>query len=295
MKAAVLTGAAGFSGAVLTETLVKEGYRVYALVRPGGAHNERLRSLPEESCILTECGLDEYASLPELLPELPGAFFFHLALKGGQTPEEQEKNVLYAEAALRAAHALGCSRFIAAGSQAEYGVVDTDVIETEELPPWPVTAYGKAKVEACNRTKALAGELGIDWVWGRIFSLIGKYEPSGRMLPDLYHSLKRGEDFHLSSCAQNWDYLDVCDAARAFVALAERGKDGEIYNIANGDFRPLREYTEMVREALSSGARIIYGDDPDPFISLQPSVKKIKKHTGWVPERSFYDSLRDYD
>ncbi len=293
MKDCIVTGAAGFAGTALTETLVEEGYRVYAVVRPGGMHNARLEGLSH--CISVECDISGYDKLPKLIPYLPGAFFFHLAHSGGKRDEEQERNVLFSETALRSAKLLGCSRFIATGSQAEYGAVGKDVSETEELPLRPVTAYGRAKVAACGRTKALSGELGIEWIWGRIFSLIGKYEPAGRMLPDLYRAMKRGEDFHLSSCAQNWDYLDVYDAARALIALAERGINGEIYNIARGDYRPLREYTERLKKAVSSGGEILYGEDPEPFISLQPSVEKLKKHTGWSPERSFFDSLKDYE
>ncbi len=292
MRNCIVTGAAGFAGAALTETLLAEGYRVYAVVRPGGSHNERLSGL--ENCVCTECDIASLDKLPGLLPEMPGAVFFHLALRGGKSQEEQDRNIGYAGDALRAAAALGCRRFVCTGSQAEYGVVDRDVLETEELPCSPVTPYGKAKLSACRQTKALASDLGTEWVWGRIFSLIGKYEPPGRMLPDLYRAMKRGEDFHLSSCRQNWDYLDVFDGARAIIALGERGHDGEIYNIARGDFRPLREYTEALREEVALGGEIHYGEDPVPFISLQPSVEKLKDHTGWYPRRSFSDSLRDY-
>lgn len=43
-KVAVVTGAAGFTGAVLVERLRERGIEVYALVRPGSPHNDRLNS-----------------------------------------------------------------------------------------------------------------------------------------------------------------------------------------------------------------------------------------------------------
>jgi len=114
------------------------------------------------------------------------------------------------------------------------------------------------------------------------------------MLPDLYAHLMDGKEMELSSCRQNWDYLDVYDAADAFISLAERGGNGEIYNVANGDYRPLIEYTEMLKKMIAPEVNISYGKDPEPFVSLQPSIEKIKEDTGWTPKKSFEDSVKDY-
>ena len=135
----------------------------------------------------------------------------------------------------------------------------------------------------------------MDWIWARLFSVIGKYEPRGRMLPDLYDSLKQKKGMRLSSSRQNWDFLDVRDAAEALVALAQFGRSGEIYNVANGKYCPLIEYTERLRRMINQSVRIEYGDDPSPYISLQPSVRKIHQDTGWVAKRSFEDSIRSYE
>ena len=43
MKKVIVTGAAGFTGTVLVERLVRLGYCVYAVVRPESEHNKRLR------------------------------------------------------------------------------------------------------------------------------------------------------------------------------------------------------------------------------------------------------------
>ncbi len=110
------------------------------------------------------------------------------------------------------------------------------------------------------------------------------------MLTQLIEAMKNGEEIRLSSCKQNWDYLEVRDGARAVIALMESGKPGEIYNIANGDYRPLKEYAEIVRTKYPKG-KIIYGDDPSPYVSLQPSIEKIRKDTGWKAEYRFEDSL----
>lgn len=293
MKRVIISGAAGFTGAVLTEECRKRNIECYVLVRPGSDHNSRL-DFSDSGLHVIEIDGTNIEKVPRLIPEKCDVFF-HLLWTDGKSMEEQKENIAITLSATETAKKCGCRRIVITGSQAEYGVVPSDKEQDESIQTSPITPYGMSKVEACKLSKAKAEEIGIEWVWGRIFSLIGKYEPRGRMLPDLFHSLKDGKEMSLSSCMQNWDYLDVYDAADALIALGEKGDSGEIYNIASGKYRPLREYTERVREIILPNANICYGADPDPFISLQPSVKKIMKDTGWKPVRSFEDSLRDYE
>ena len=297
MKNIVITGGTGFFGMNLVEELLERGYFLTVTVRPGSEHNQRLPA--SERLTVIENDIGEIEKLPKLLENRIGGpipeydTFYHLAWRGGRNDiEAQLENVRDSLKALETAALLGCKRFICSGSQAEYGV--TEGIITEEEPCCPVTAYGAAKASACYLTRVKAGQLGTDWIWGRIFSLIGKYEPFGRMLPDLIEKLRKGEEAHLSSCEQFWDYLDAKDAAKAFILLGEKGRAGEIYNVAAGARRKLREYVGETAEFFNKDAAIVYGDDPKPFISLRPSVEKLEKDTGWSPEIEFKRSLKWY-
>ena len=324
-KIAIVTGAFGFAGAGVTENLLSKGYRVYAVCREGSVHNDRF----EESSFLKKIllNMDEYDRIHEYVEaeDIKGAdhiLFFHLSWGGGRDDfEAQYANVeaslkamdSAAEIARMAREAVksegedysvkGTSaaeiiaadrkvRFMGIGSQAEYGVCQSVI--TEDTPLVPFTAYGSCKTAAYHLLKSKARILGIDFVWGRIFSLIGKYEPSGRMLPDLCHKLLAGQEINLSSCEQYWDYLDASDAAEAIVLMGEKGKNGESYNIASGDYRRLSEFVESAAKVLSADKNLIhYGAKADPFVSLQPSVDKLKRDTGFVPKISFEKSLRN--
>ncbi len=297
MKNIVITGGTGFFGINLVEALLEKGYFLTVTVRQGSEHNKRLPV--SERLTVIENDIEEIDRLPELLKNRFGNSlpdydtFYHLAWRGGRNDmAAQLKNVHDSLKALETAAALGCGRFICSGSQAEYGVKQG--IITEEETCCPVNAYGAAKASACLLTKVRAGQLGTGWIWGRIFSLIGKYEPYGRMLPDLIEKLKKGEEAALSSCEQYWDYLDAKDAAEAFILLGEKGREGEIYNIAAGARRKLREYVRETADYFNKDAAIVYGDDPKPFISLRPSVEKLEKDTGWSPRIEFKRSLKWY-
>ena len=290
MKKYIITGAAGFLGMNLVERLLREeNVHIYAVVRPNSPHNARL--IESERLTLVPADLSEYGHLGERIAE-PCDAFFHLAWQGGRYDfVAQYGNIADTLAALEAAVRLGCRRFIATGSQAEYG--PQTALITEETCPHPTDAYGAAKLAACALSRQRAADLGIEWIWARVFSLYGTYEPEGRMLPALVNSLRLEQPFALSSSgAQNWDYLYAADAADALLALAERGRAGEIYNIAHGGYRPLRYFIEAARQTIAPHCDVAYGAADADVFSLQPSVEKLCRDTGWRPVTDFVDGLR---
>ena len=306
MKIAVVTGAFGFAGANLVEELLACGYKVYAVGRKkASVHNDRFKE--QKNLVRVFYEMEEYDRLFEAISqEDKPDVFFHLAWGGGRDDfEAQYKNI---DGALKALDAAFCMneniRFVGIGSQAEYGVVTDEKEITEECALNPFSAYGACKTAAYYLLRKKAEILGVDFIWGRIFSLIGKYEPSGRMLPDLVMKLadyqkepyiKESQQICLSSCEQYWDYLDATDAARAIIALGEKGKPSQVYNIANGDYRPLKEFVLDAAKLVGTDASYIkFGDRVNPFVSLRPSVSKIKNDTGWEPVVSFSESIKEY-
>lgn len=287
MAKIVVTGAAGFTGYHVTKALLDREYKVVAVLRPNSAHNVRLNGMAVQ-CV--ELDMTDISRLSQYVENADA--FIHLAWQGERYDfAAQYANVSIAVQALETAASMGCKRFLATGSQAEYGR-QTDLI-TEDILPKPYCSYGTAKVAACYLTRNRAKQLGIDWLWGRIFSLYGKYEPEGRLIPDLVHAMQQKKEFHMTSGQQNWDYLDERDAASAIVALLERGRAGEIYNIANGDYHPLRFFTDQVASHYGAEDCIVYGEGNGQSVSLQPSVEKISQDTGWKPQVKFMQGILD--
>ncbi len=288
MSKAVVTGAAGFAGFGVTKELLDRGYEVYAVLRPGSEHNARLASLTGNlrAFELDQTDFDKIADCVGKSCDL----FFHLAWSGGRDDfEAQRINVDNCLKALESAGKLQCNKFIGIGSQAEYGICD--IIISEDVAPAPINAYGAAKTAAMYLSKRRAEQLDIEWVWGRIFSLYGDFEPSGRMLPDLIDSLILNKDIYLSNCEQYWDYLHVLDAAKAIALLGEKGHSGEIYNIANGSYRPLKAFVEEAKGLFDYKGKITYGGKANPFISLKPDITKLTEHTSWKPEIGFSEGV----
>ena len=291
MKKCIVTGAAGFTGCNLVERLLAAGYFVYCVVRENSAHNKRLENLANVQLVYAD--LAEYKNLYQQIQE-PCEVFFHLAWQGGRYDfAAQYQNVEDTLGVLEAAKKIGCKRFVCTGSQAEYG--PQKGLITEETCPHPIDAYGSAKLAACILTRQRAMDLGIEWIWGRIFSLYGKYEAETRMLPALVKSLRENKDFQMATDGrQNWDYLYVSDGAEALIALLEKGKTGEIYNIAHGNYRMMREFVGLVEKFVGNTACVVYDETNISLYSLQPSSEKLKRDTGWLPQVEFCSGLEFY-
>ena len=283
-----MTGAAGIIGVVLAECLLHRGYQVYAVVRPGSPHNSRILEHP--NLILVPLLLKDIEKLPGCITS-PCDAMIHLAWSSARNDFVlQHESFEYAWKVVDVAKTIGCKRFLGIGSQAEYGI--RHKVTDEESPLCPITPYGAFKAAAFHVTKIRAEQQNIGWIWGRIFSAYGGYEPKTSLLSYLISSLKSGKEPMLTEATQLWDYLYVEDAAEAILALLEHGKDGNAYNIANGDVHPLRYFVEQVREHIAPKIAVHYGGKADLAISLIPSVEKIQQDTGWKAKVSFREGIR---
>ena len=121
MKKIIVTGATSMIGTALIEECVKQNVEVYAVIRSSSGKQSRL---PDSSLIhLIDCSLETLDHLPELIPAGCDTFY-HIAWGNtgenrNRSTELQSRNISYTLDAVRVANALGCKRFIGAGSQAE--------------------------------------------------------------------------------------------------------------------------------------------------------------------------------
>ena len=134
MKKIVVTGATSMIGSALIEECVKHDIEVYAVLRSTSGKQDRL---PDSSLVhLIDSSLETLEELPELIPQGCDTFY-HIAWGNtgenrNRSTELQSRNIGYTLAAVRAANALGCKRFIGAGSQAEYGPMDVEKISQSD-------------------------------------------------------------------------------------------------------------------------------------------------------------------
>lgn len=286
-KGVVVTGATSMIGIALIEECVKNNIPVAAIIRP---HTKRISRLPKTNLItIYESELSELSNVD--IPSGLWDVFYHLAWSdtGKDTrdnPNLQEKNIKYTLDAVNLAKKLGCTTFIGAGSQAEYGPVDGVI--SPDTKTNPVIAYGMAKEAARMLSSRLCDIYGIKHIWGRIFSVYGRYDNEGTMLVYAIKKLLSGEMAEFSTGSQPWDYLNEYDAGRALYLLGKSENAKGTYCIAFGKSRPLKEYILELGRQLGAVDRLIFakqGEKKD--VGIQADIDKLKRDTGFVPEVSF--------
>ncbi len=296
MNRAIITGATGSIGIALIGELLARQTEVLVLCREGSARN---RNIPHHPLITIKyCSLDELTLLENDTGKCYDVWF-HFAWEGtmGETRNDmylQHRNVKYTLDAVTAAERFSCGTFIGAGSQAEYGRVEGAL--NSATPPFPENGYGIGKLCAGQMSRILCEQKGMKHIWTRILSVYGPYDNQNTMIMSAIGKLLRGEVPAFTKCEQKWDYLYSKDAARAFVDLAERGRDGKVYCIGSGKALPLSDYIIRLRDAICPGAELGIGQipyGPRQVMYLCADITELEEDTGFHPVYTFEEGIRD--
>lgn len=296
LRSAVITGPTGAIGTALCNLLSRRDIPVYAVVRPGSPRAEHLHEF--RAVTVVACDLSELSALPAILKDTKADAFFHLAWaktagEGRNDMDTQIRNIQYTIDACRAAAALGCTVFVGAGSQAEYGRVDHPL--TPDTPCFPENGYGMAKLCAGQMSRTECERLGLDHVWARILSVYGPYDGESALIPTLVRSLLRGKTLPLTAGEQLWDYLYADDAAQALLSLALSGRNGAVYPVGSGKALPLKEYLMQLRDAIDPSLPLSFGALPygeKQVMHLQADLSGINRDTGFSPQTDFAAGIR---
>jgi len=189
---------------------------------------------------------------------------------------------------------------VSACSSAEYGHVPPAAIPvTEEQPFWPLHPYGISKV--C--LDLLAREYFLDYkipaVNLRLFNTTGPGKTSDapsdfvRQLVRIKMGLQPPV-IEVGNLKPHRAFLDVDDTVRGFYLAALKGKHGEAYNLCA---TKTHEIGELLRTAIRlSGVKAEIRPVPrlmrpsDEKI-IFGSTGKIRKDTGWKPQKSIEQTL----
>lgn len=295
MKKAVITGATGLIGLALVKECLKNDCEVYAVVRPT---SKRLNVLPDDERLhIIECSLSELSCLRELIDSRCDVFY-HLGWghtgKGKDADIKfQTENIDFTIDAVRAAKDLGCSLFVGAGSQAEYGTLDIDKISPES-PTDPRIPYGVCKLAAGKLARTECDRIGIPCVWVRIFSTYGYNDKKDMLMGSLIQKMKNQEHISMTEGIQQWDYLFCDDAGRAFFLVGEGCTKSAVYCLGSGQKRPLKEYVELVAKKLQYTQPIGFGEiayTKSSVMNLCADISALTRDTGFMPRVGFEEGI----
>lgn len=194
-------------------------------------------------------------------------------------------------------------RMLFVGSGDAYGLVpEAKLPVAEDLPLRPRSPYAVSKVAAEALCYQWSQTGAFDIVMTRSFNHIGPGQSDRFVLSDFAKQvveIRRGRREAVLSVGDidvTRDFTDVRDAARAYALLLQRGRNGEIYNVCSGNEQSIRSLLLRLLELAGVDARI--EQDPSRLRRgeqrrLRGSSDKLRQDTGWNPEITIDQTLRD--
>lgn len=229
----LITGASGFVGSHLVESVKQIGFEVHAAVRKSSNISD-IQAYVDNFVYLNQ---GDYAEVEALLQKENYDYIIHAAaLTKAKTIEQlQEVNVGNTEKLLRAAFSLSLppKRFIFVSSLAAIGPIDYGVTnEIDENNDYnPVTAYGRSKRDAELMIKDKFADKPIS-----VFRPTAVYGPREKDLFILLDTLNRGLDPYIGRKPQMLSFVYVKDLVQALLLGCTVDQVGlQFYNVSDGN------------------------------------------------------------
>jgi GDP-4-dehydro-6-deoxy-D-mannose reductase len=194
-------------------------------------------------------------------------------------------------------------RIVLVGSGEQYGVVPTEENPIKETyPPAPVNPYAVAK-----QTQDLFGyqywvAYQLPIIRARAFNHFGPFQDDAFVVASLARQIAeidagvRPPTLLVGNLTMRRDFLPVGDVVAAYLALAEHGTPGAVYNVGSGVVRAI---AELLQTLLAFATRpIAIQRDParvrpvdSPLIAAD--ITRIRAETGWEPRIPLDAALRE--
>ena len=266
MTRILMTGGTGFFGQSMVDYLARrggEGIELTRLARHGGELIGDVRTFDVGSARFDAI---IHAATPARVG-IPDAEMRSIILEGTANMLKQAKRC-------------GARRFMMVSSGGVYGGGWTQSIrETDE--PRPVTAYGRAKLEA----EAMATDSGLHVLLPRCFAFAGRHLPRtehfaiGNFIRDALAGREiviRGDGSPLRS------YMHADDLCAWLLTILARGESGRPYNVGSDEAISIRELANVVRTTLNSRSviRVLGQSVPGAANVYVPDITRARKELG---------------
>jgi GDP-4-dehydro-6-deoxy-D-mannose reductase len=303
MQTAIITGAAGFVGHYLTDSLL-EKYQVIGTDVAGDNPNPKMGYFPGD--ILDKKFLTELISKEK--PEI----IFHLAAKSmtwARNVEEVFKinmlgtiNLYESILDVRKETDFNPKIFFISSSEVYGNTTDPKNI-TETSPLFPAKFYSASKAASDRLSYSYSQSEKLNILILRPFTHTGPGQGKGFVVPDFASQIAelekdpKSDVLKVGNLEPIRDYLDVRDVVAAYTAVIDKDwVSGDSYNICSGKGVKIKEILEILLKLANK--KLVVRQDPSKLRSSDTPVyvgnnKKFVDLTGWKPKIPLGKTLKD--
>lgn len=258
MSRYLITGAAGFIGSHLCNSILSDGSNSVVAVdslRSGDWGRVDNRAKPIETDI-AELGQNDWLRLLDGVEVV-----FHLAAEkynsSKSTPEKViQSNVTATEHLVRASAKAGVRRVVFTSSLYAYGSVGPDGMEESDVCH-PDTLYGASKLMGEGILRAETRNTGLSWNVARLFFIYGpnQFADGGykSVIISNFERMLNGEaPIIRGDGSQSLDYVYIDDCVKALRIMSISKTDKQVTNISSGEPISINQLTEKMTHAANS-------------------------------------------
>jgi dTDP-glucose 4,6-dehydratase len=195
---------------------------------------------------------------------------------------------------LEAARIHGVGRFVHVSTDEVYGSIDPPAEADESFPLRPSSPYSASKAGSDLLALSYFTTYKTPVVVTRASNNYGPYQFPEKLIPLMISNAMANEPLPVyGDGMQIRDWLYVEDHCRGVLAVALKGRAGEIYNIGGNRSIPNLEVVKKILAATGRPGDLIrfVTDRPGHDRRYALSSGKIMRETGWSPQTNFEDGL----
>jgi NAD dependent epimerase/dehydratase len=305
MKNVLVTGADGFIGSHLTESLLEKGYKVKAFVYYNSFGKWGwLDSLPREKLDEVEVFAGDIRDPNGVRTAMRGVDqVFHLAALiaipfSYHSPDSYvDTNIKGTLNVLQAARDLGTEKLMITSTSEVYGTAQYTPID-ERHPFQGQSPYSATKIGADRLAESFYRSFGLPVAIVRPFNTYGPRQSARAVIPTIISQLLAGrEEIRLGSLSPTRDFNYVKDTAAGFIAIAESGRTvGQEINIAAQREISIGELAKTIIDRINPRARIVCDGqrlrpDKSEVDRLLGSNARLKELTDWTQSYTFEQGI----
>lgn len=303
----LVTGADGFIGSHLTESLLEKGYEVKAFTFYNSFNTWGwLDTLPKDKLDQIEIFSGDIRDPNGVYEAMKGVDkVFHLAALiaipfSYHSPDSYvDTNIKGTLNVLQAARKHETNRVLITSTSEVYGTAQYVPID-EKHPFQGQSPYSATKIGADRLAESFYRSFDLPVTIVRPFNTYGPRQSARAVIPTIISQLLAGkQEIRLGSLSPTRDFNYVKDTANGFIAISESDKTiGEEINVATQKEISIGELATEIISQLNPSAKIVCEEErlrpeKSEVNRLLGSNAKIKNLTNWIPQYTLIEGIHE--
>ncbi|MBM4308019.1 MAG: NAD-dependent epimerase/dehydratase family protein [Deltaproteobacteria bacterium] len=310
MKTILVTGGAGFIGSHLCERLLKEGHSVVCLDNFDSYYDPSIKIRNVEQISKKFPGLFTVVTgdirnrdhLTEAFKKNRIHAVFHLAARAGVRPSiadpllYEDVNLKGTVTLLEVCKAFDIKDFIFTSSSSVYGENQRVPFSETDLDIQPISPYGATKRAGELLCYSYHHLFGMNVACLRIFTAYGPRQRPEMAIHKFTSLMDQGKEITMfgdGSSKRDYTYID--DLIDGMMAVLQRHKGYEIYNLGESQTTSLKELIGMIESTLGKKAKIkVMENQPGDVSITYADISKARRLLNYQPKITMEEGIKRF-